>query len=293
MAIPIQLFIVYAPEDEAWRKLLEAHLMPLEREGIIQPWHLGKMIPGEEWEQKTRRQVELAQIILLLVSPDFMASESCYEQQLQWAMQRQNKGKARIVPVLLRPVDWKNAPFGKMQVLPSNDQPVTTWKNTDQAFLKVVEGLRQVMNSENFLLNELEFSRKIIYLEAKLINHKNEIIEIRRQEKWIKSQSLFPYELMREVFISTSRMPSRGGKYEIKLSVLGESPFFVKRGGNIPITGDKGWDWFMRTIPIPTFECDVWCDLQVTEGNILRYEFHIGPPGSNAPKTEFKGYQQL
>ncbi len=267
--------------------------MPLEREGIIQPWHLGKMIPGEEWEQKTRRQVELAQIILLLVSPDFMASESCYEQQLQWAMQRQNKGKARIVPVLLRPVDWKNAPFGKMQVLPSNDQPVTTWKNTDQAFLKVVEGLRQVMNSENFLLNELEFSRKIIYLEAKLINHKNEIIEIRRQEKWIKSQSLFPYELMREVFISTSRMPSRGGKYEIKLSVLGESPFFVKRGGNIPITGDKGWDWFMRTIPIPTFECDVWCDLQVTEGNILRYEFHIGPPGSNAPKTEFKGYQQL
>jgi hypothetical protein len=294
MATPIKLFIAYAPEDEAWRKILENHLMPLERENIIQPWHLGKIIPGEEWEAKTQDQMELAQIILLLVSPDFMASESCYGQQMQWAIQYHNNGRARVIPVLLRPVDWESTPFGKMQVLPSNSQPVTAWSNPDAAFLEIVQGLKHVINTERFPFKDLRLDRKVIVcLEARLINHRNEIIEVRHQEKWIKPQSAYPYALMREVFISTNRMPSRGGKYEIELSVRGQSPFFVKKGGNIPITGDKGWDWWMRTIPIPTFECDVWCNLQVINDEVLSYEFHIGPPGSNAPKTEFRGYQQL
>src|SRR5205807_9146396 len=87
-----------------------------------------------------------AHIILLLVSPDFIASEYCYSIEMKRAIERHEKGEARVIPVILRPVDnWKSTPFGKLSPLPSNGTPVTLWQDHDEVLLTIAQGIRKVV----------------------------------------------------------------------------------------------------------------------------------------------------
>ncbi len=85
-----------------------------------------------------------AQIILLLVSPDFMASDYHYGTEVKRAMDRQRSGDARVIPIILRPVDWKDAPFGKLQPLPEDGNPITRWSDKDEAFRHVAEQIKPI-----------------------------------------------------------------------------------------------------------------------------------------------------
>ncbi len=86
-----------------------------------------------------------ASVILLLISPDFMASDYCYSIKMQRALQRHATHKAHVIPIILRPVDWHGAPFGELQYLPLDGKPVTTWDNLDEAFLDVARGIRKAI----------------------------------------------------------------------------------------------------------------------------------------------------
>ena len=85
-----------------------------------------------------------ADIILLLVSADFIASDYCYETEMQKALARHAKGVAKVVPVILRACDWSGAPFAKLEALPKNAKPVTSWQNQDEAWNDVAQGIRRV-----------------------------------------------------------------------------------------------------------------------------------------------------
>jgi hypothetical protein len=79
-----------------------------------------------------------------LVSADFLASNYSYDVEVQQAMARHHAGAARVIPVILRPVDWHSAPFGALQALPKDGRPVTNWPTHDDAFLDVARGIRAV-----------------------------------------------------------------------------------------------------------------------------------------------------
>ena len=146
---PIELFYSYAPEDEALRTQLDTHLAMLKRQNLIQGWHHREILPGQHWEQEVDAHLRSARIILLLISPAFIASEYCYSVELRQAMQRQAAGNARVIPLILRPCDWEGAIFGKLQALPKNAKPVTLWTNRDSAFTDIAKGLRGVINDIN------------------------------------------------------------------------------------------------------------------------------------------------
>src|SRR5207302_8746352 len=110
---PVKIFISYSEEDERFKKQLETHLVMLRREGIIRPWHSQQIEPGQEWEQETASHIDSAQIILLLVSSSFLASDQLYDHELLRAMERQASGDARVVPIILRSVDLDRTPFKK------------------------------------------------------------------------------------------------------------------------------------------------------------------------------------
>jgi hypothetical protein len=138
----VALFYSYSHRDEAFREELEKHLSLLKRRGVITDWSDRKIGVGTEWKDSIDAQVELAQVILLMVSADFIASDYCYDVELKRAMERHEKGEVRIVPVILRPCDWADAPFGKLQALPKDARPVTKWSSQDEAWLDVVRGIR-------------------------------------------------------------------------------------------------------------------------------------------------------
>ena len=142
---PLSLFYSYAHEDELFRQRLETHLSQLRRQGLISGWHDRQIAAGTEWKQEIDAHLETASIILLLISPDFLASDYCYDIEMQRALERHQRGEARIAPILLRPCDWQHAPFAHLQALPHDGKAITTWDNQDEAFLEIVQGIRQLI----------------------------------------------------------------------------------------------------------------------------------------------------
>src|SRR5436853_3089056 len=142
---PITLFYSYAHEDEPLRQRLETHLSLLRRQGLISEWYDRRILAGDTWEHTIDKHLETASVILLLISPDFLASDYCYNIEMQRALERQKLSEAHAIPIILRPCDWQHAPFGYLQSLPLNGKAITTWNNEDEAFLAVAQSLRQII----------------------------------------------------------------------------------------------------------------------------------------------------
>jgi hypothetical protein len=144
-AAPISLFYSYSHKDEALRKKLETHLSLLQDQGVISGWHDRRIVAGTEWDGAINKNLEEAGVILLLVSADFLASRYCRDVEIKKAMERHAAGTARVIPVILRSVDWHTAPFGKLQALPRDGKPVASWKDRDEAFTDVTRGIRDAV----------------------------------------------------------------------------------------------------------------------------------------------------
>ncbi len=142
---PIEVFCSYAHEDESHLQKLNVHLSLLKREGRIATWHDRQIIPGTDWAKTIDTHLEHASVILLLVSPDFLASDYCYEIEMQRALQRHEANEARVVPIIVRPCDWSHALFAKLACLPRDGKAITTWDNEDLAWNDVTDGIRRVV----------------------------------------------------------------------------------------------------------------------------------------------------
>src|SRR6266700_3395645 len=115
---PVAVFYAYAHEDELLRDQLEKHLSLLSRQGLISEWHDRQIVAGTEWAKQIDEHLETASIILLLISPDFLASDYCYDIEMQRSLERHRRGEAQVIPIVVRPVDWHDAPFARLHCLP-------------------------------------------------------------------------------------------------------------------------------------------------------------------------------
>jgi hypothetical protein len=142
----ITIFYAYAGEDEKSRKELEKHFSLLRRQGLIESWHGRDISIGDARMHEVDAYLDTAQIILLLVSANFMDSVYLYDTEIQRAMERHRMKEARVIPIILRPCDWQRAPFGKLVALPRDGKPVSSWSYRDEAFLDIASGIRRVID---------------------------------------------------------------------------------------------------------------------------------------------------
>lgn len=140
----IHVFCSYARKDKAFREELDKHLDTFRRSGHMTVWHDQEIAPGTEWEQQINEHLNTADIILLLLSPDFIHSDYCYSREMQRAIERHDSGEARVIPILLRHVHWQETPLSKLQVLPAGAKPITSWNDRDEAFWVVAHGIGEV-----------------------------------------------------------------------------------------------------------------------------------------------------
>ena len=136
------LFFSYSHRDESMRDELEVHLAMLKRQKVLSTWHDRRIVAGDELNGKISDQLEAADIILLLVSPYFLASDYCYDVELKRAMERHEEGTARVIPVILDPCDWHSTPFGKLLATPRDGKPISKHPNIHDAFLHVTDAIR-------------------------------------------------------------------------------------------------------------------------------------------------------
>src|SRR6266516_2350520 len=147
----INVFISYAHEDEALLRQLEAHLGLLTQRRLIATWYDRQIPAGTDWAGAIDAHLEQASIILLLVSADFLASRYCYEVEMKRALSRHEAGQARVIPIMLRHADWKDAPFTHLQALPTDARAITSWGNQDEAFANVAAGIRRAIEDLSLL----------------------------------------------------------------------------------------------------------------------------------------------
>jgi len=145
--LAVSVFVSYAHKDERWRQQLEVHLHALERQGRVFVWHDRHIVAGTDWAQAIDTQLATASIILLLVSPHFIASDYCYGIEMERALQREEAKEACVIPILLRSSSWQGTPLARLQALPKNARPITMWRNKDQAWLEVVNGIEAAINN--------------------------------------------------------------------------------------------------------------------------------------------------
>lgn len=142
---PVEVFISYTREDEELKNELLKHLSTMKRNGEIRIWHDRMIAAGREWEGQIDENLDKADLILLLVSAGFIASDYCWDVEVKRAMERHEARTARVIPIILRETDLKNVSFAKLQSLPKDRKPVTdpkSWISHDAAWVNVVEGLR-------------------------------------------------------------------------------------------------------------------------------------------------------
>ena len=143
---PVEIVISYAHRDQELKDDLIVQLSPLRRQSFIAAWHDRDINAGDDWKREIDTHLNTAGMVLLLVSPDFIASDYCYEIEMKRALERHDAGECRVIPVFLRACDWKGSPFGRLQGLPDDAIPVVSaqWPSRDDAFLRVAQGIRRV-----------------------------------------------------------------------------------------------------------------------------------------------------
>lgn len=139
-----RVFFSYSHDDEQYRDQLEKHLALLKRERLIESWHDRRITAGSPIDDEIGQKLEQADIVLLLVSASFLASEYCYGKEMHRAMERQAANEAIVIPVIVRPCDWKTAPFGKLLAVPRDGKAIVTWSNYDEAYTYVAQRVREV-----------------------------------------------------------------------------------------------------------------------------------------------------
>lgn len=140
-----KVFISYAHEDESWRKDLNKHLKGLERQKLIKTWHDREITAGSEWKREIDTHLESADIVLLLISADFINSDYCFDVEMSRALERHDAEEAKVIAIILRDCDWKSLSFARLQALPESGS-IAAANKKDTAFTEVAEGIRNLIN---------------------------------------------------------------------------------------------------------------------------------------------------
>lgn len=139
------LFFSYSHKDESFRDELEIHLAMLKREGLIEAWHDRRIEAGASLHDEISDHLESSKIILLLVSPYFLASDYCYDRELKRALELHESSDAVVIPVIVHPCDWKNSAFSHLRATPPDGKPISKYPNHHDAYLAVVTDIRKAI----------------------------------------------------------------------------------------------------------------------------------------------------
>ncbi|MBK8501035.1 MAG: toll/interleukin-1 receptor domain-containing protein [Saprospiraceae bacterium] len=141
-----KIFFSYSKEDREMLDQLLVFLYPLRRSGKLETWDDAKLLPGEDWDEGIKNQLNQADIILLLISANALATDYIQDTEIRIAIERHNRNDARVVPIILRPCSWESSTFSQLNVQPTKGKPVTKWPDQDEAWLNVVDGIERVID---------------------------------------------------------------------------------------------------------------------------------------------------
>lgn len=168
----MKLFISYSHKDESFMEEFEEHLSQLKRNKIISLWHDRKLVAGGDWKGGIDSNLESSDVVILLISPSFLASDYCCEIELAKALEMHDSSQAVVVPIVIRECDWTEGQFSKLQALPKDAKAVNKWEDRDSAWTDAVKGLKRLI--EEFVpkekLSGLDISNSIVSVKDSMLD---------------------------------------------------------------------------------------------------------------------------
>lgn len=143
----VKVFLSYSHEDEKMKEQLDKHLIMLKRNEKIDSWNDRCLIAGQKLEKNIVGQLEGSDVIVLLVSTDFLASNYCYEKEMKIALEKDEKGEAIVIPVILRTCDWLNSPLKDLVAVPTDGKPINKWEDKDEAYYNVKQHIEKAVDN--------------------------------------------------------------------------------------------------------------------------------------------------
>ena len=151
---PLKIFTSYSHQDEKYREAICKHLSIYEKQQIITIWFDRKLHPGANWDQNIKDELNDSDIILVLISIDFVASSYCWDIELSRAIQRHSAGEAVIVPIFVRPIEGLNyTPLQHLNYIPRN-KPLSKYKSLDEGCTVVISELERVISNFSFIIED-------------------------------------------------------------------------------------------------------------------------------------------
>lgn len=143
----LRLVVCHAPQDEALAAELENHLTSLRQRGTLESWSPSRLLGGDLRAEMIGQRIDEADIILLLLSVDFLSSAHCYDAMLARAMDRHRQGETRVVPILLRAADYQGTLFADLQPIPADGRTIKAAANRDAIWTDVIGELRRIVDA--------------------------------------------------------------------------------------------------------------------------------------------------
>lgn len=197
----INIFIAYSRKDRSYLERLRISLKQLERIDNLTIWDDGKIVAGNEWEQEIKNHLSSADIVLLLISPDSLASDYFYDEEMSDALKRRQEEGLIVIPIILRPCMWESIPISKMQVLPKGGRAITESENEDKVYLDICRGIQKCIEqvkiereerieAEKLRLKELKRQRRLEAKQRREEKARKEEEEKRKREEELKKERL-------------------------------------------------------------------------------------------------------
>ncbi len=241
-----EIFYSYAHEDREFQEKLEKQLLIFKRQGLISSWNDQDIHAGQEWEHEINAHLNTADIILLLVSPDFIASDYCYSKEMRRALERHNTREACVVPIIVRPVYWQASPIGKLQALPTEAKPVTQWPDSDEAFYDIATGIfRIIVNLTSSIDLPQEVGGKIEIAETNLhiTQNKKSYLPEYISHEYKKLKRGYEYTVyFTAIEKHVAKFVRQRGFHDIFIIFVDDKEILKKRIGNL-----AKWSWIFYT----------------------------------------------
>ncbi len=257
---PLKIFICYAREDRPALESLMGHLAVFERNGAVEFWYDREITGGQDWDDTIRVNLKSADIVLLLVSPDFFRSDYIHSVELTEALQRDRDREALVVPVILKKCLWhKHGELARLQALPAEAHPVfdrSHWPEPDDGFYDIAEGFDRILDDPDTAARRRRKNERL-RREAEAAEHERQKVELaRKKQEAVERKKRRKEAAAQEKSLQPEMVLIRGGSFKLGGTHSVTVPDFAI--GKYPVT-QKLWQAIMGNLPVEQVS---WDDVQ-------------------------------
>lgn len=264
----LSLFFSYSHADEKYRDELEIHLAILKRENVISVWHDRRIDAGSSIDDEIDSNLDTADIVLLMVSANFLASDYCYENELLRALENHKNAKSIVIPVIVHPCDWKKSIFGHLRATPTDGQPISKFPNIHDAYLCVVKDIRKAVKKLGVSGAQPKVARTEGLLQTTIANPRSSNLRAKREftDKERDDFLEFAFEYLSNYFEnSLDELKSRNSQIDSRFTRIDRNTFTASVYRN----GKK------------KSSCSVWIAGPTSFGGDIRYANSDKGPGNS------------